>query len=84
MILGQSHVPDEAPTSAHTILIQLIEKLNNDASKLPKLSQDGRKSASTNGRAASSLGDKSYEDILSTAILNKVRIFHFFARGVIL
>ncbi|XP_015592539.1 uncharacterized protein LOC107266503 isoform X3 [Cephus cinctus] len=58
----------DTPTMAHTALRELVERAVEEARKLPGLggSETGR---SQEGR---DISDQSYEDLLATAILNKV------------
>ncbi|XP_044750176.1 uncharacterized protein LOC123310669 isoform X2 [Coccinella septempunctata] len=55
----------ESPCSAHTALKVIIQKIIREASQLPKLNGEG----TTN---ALEQNNRTYEDLLSTAILNKI------------
>ena len=54
---------------AHTALKELVERAVEEARKLP-----GLRSSETGKEKEQSMSDRSYEDLLATAILNKVTL----------
>ncbi|XP_068982625.1 titin homolog isoform X5 [Bombus flavifrons] len=59
----------DSPTMAHTALREIVERAVEEARKLPGLGGSG---VSGNVPEARNVAEDSYEDILATAILNKV------------
>lgn len=59
---------------AHTALREIVERAVEEARKLPGLGGSG---VSGNVPEARNVAEDSYEDILATAILNKVTNIHF-------
>ncbi|XP_060826442.1 uncharacterized protein LOC132912762 isoform X3 [Bombus pascuorum] len=59
----------DSPTMAHTALREIVERAVDEARKLPGLGGSG---VSGNAPEARNVVEDSYEDILATAILNKV------------
>lgn len=59
---------------AHTALREIVERAVEEARKLPGLGGSG---VSGNAPEARNVAEDSYEDILATAILNKVTNIHF-------
>lgn len=60
-------VPGQSPCSAHASLKLLIQKVIAEAAGLPQLTKAG-----DHPGAPAPENDRSYEDLLATAILNKV------------
>ena len=59
----------DTPTMAHTALRELVERAVDEARKLPSL---GASTVSTGIHEGSTLAQQNYQDLLATAILNKV------------
>lgn len=59
---------------AHTALREIVERAVEEARKLPGLGTSGGTGRPQEGR---NIAEDSYEDVLATAILNKVRKLHF-------
>ncbi|XP_076659640.1 uncharacterized protein LOC143362968 isoform X4 [Halictus rubicundus] len=59
----------DSPSMAHTALREIVERAVEEARKLPGLGSSGETGSAREGR---NIVDHSYEDLLATAILNKV------------
>ncbi|XP_076165908.1 uncharacterized protein LOC143145939 isoform X3 [Ptiloglossa arizonensis] len=59
----------DTPTMAHTALREIVERAVEEARKLPGLGDSGETERTREGR---NITEQSYEDLLATAILNKV------------
>ncbi|CAK9813792.1 hypothetical protein ANTQUA_LOCUS7767, partial [Anthophora quadrimaculata] len=59
----------DSPTMAHTALREIVERAMEEARKLPGLGGSGGTGRALEGR---NIAENSYEDLLATAILNKV------------
>ena len=57
----------DSPAMAHSAFREIVERAVEEARKLPGLSADAE-----NPREGRAIADHSYEDLLATAILNKV------------
>lgn len=62
----------DSPSSAHAALKHLIEKIVNEAMTLPNLKEALHSSPNGIVNEDEDFTNKTYEDILATAILNKV------------
>lgn len=61
----------DSPTMAHTALRDIVERAVDEARKLPGLGGSGGTGRAPEER---NIAERSYEDFLATAILNKVTI----------
>lgn len=70
---------EDSPAMAHTALREIVERAVEEAKKLPSLG--GSPSETGKPQERKNITDHSYEDLLATAILNKVTNHNTFNRG---